>query len=84
MSRECSGELGTLDRIAHLLKAALAIDLDELERLVQEAHECAADLKEAPEERFPVSRQALRMFWRFRMYLGAVDEPVRSATEKPT
>ena len=84
MGREYSGQLGTLDRIAHLLKAALAIDLDELERLVQQAHECAADQKEAPEERFPVSRQALRMFWRFRTYLGAVDEPVRSATEKPT
>ena len=84
MGRECSGQLRTLHRIAHVLIAALAIDLDELERLVQEAHECAADQKEAPEEQFPVSRQALRMFWRFRMYLGAVDEPVRSFVEKPT
>ena len=83
MGRECSGQLGTLDRIAHVLRAALAIDLDELERLVQEAHECAADQKEAPEEQFPVSRQALRMFWRFRMYLGAVDDPVRSEAGRP-
>ena len=84
MGRECSGQLGTLDRIAHVLRAALAIDLDELERLVQEAHECAADQMEVPEEQFPVSRQALRMFWRFRMYLGAVNDPVRSDVGTPT
>lgn len=73
-----------MDRIARLLEAALTIDLSELERLVQEAHECAFDQMEAPEERFPVSRQALRMFWRFRIYLDAVDEPVRSDAGKPT
>ena len=84
MGREYSGQLGTLDQIAHLIKAALSIELDELEQLVQEAHECATDQKEAPEEQFPVSRQALRMFWRFRMYLGAVDEPVRSDVGRPT
>ncbi|MBU0640567.1 MAG: hypothetical protein KKB50_17030 [Planctomycetes bacterium] len=55
------------------MRATLAIDLAELERLVQEAHECARDQMEAPEERFPVSRQALRMFWRFRLYLDTVD-----------
>jgi len=71
-----SGQLGMLDRIAGLLQATLAIDLAELERLVQEAHECARDQMEAPEERFPVSRQALRMFWRFRLYLDAVDSPL--------
>lgn len=76
LDRTGSGQLGMLDRIAGLLQATLAIDLAELERLVQEAHECARDQKEAPEERFPVSRQALRMFWRFRLYLDAVDTPL--------
>ncbi|MBK9128204.1 MAG: hypothetical protein IPM13_10440 [Phycisphaerales bacterium] len=65
-----------LDRIAGLLQATLAIDLAELERLVQEAHECARDQMEAPEEHFPISRQALRMFWRFRLYLDTVDTPL--------
>ncbi len=65
-----------LERIADVLRATLAIDLAELEQLVQEAHECARDQVEAPEERFPVSRQALRMFWRFRLYLGDVDTPL--------
>ncbi len=71
-----SGQLGMLDRIAGLLQATLAIDLAELERLVQEAHECARDQMEAPEERFPISRQALRMFWRFRLYLDTIDTPL--------
>ncbi len=67
-----------------MLRATLAIDLDELERLVQEAHECARDQMEAPEERFPVSRQALRMFWRFRLYLDTVDAPFRTAGGETT
>ncbi len=65
-----------LERIAQVLHDTLVIDLAELERLVQEAHECARDQMEAPEERFPVSRQALRMFWRFRLYLDTVDTPL--------
>jgi hypothetical protein len=69
-------QLGLLDRIAQVVRGTLAIDLDELERIVQEAHECARNQKEDPEERFPVSRQALRMFWRFRMHLDSVDTPL--------
>lgn len=76
LNRTGSGQVGTLDRIADLLRATLAVDLAELERLVQEAHECARDQMEVPEERFPVSRQALRMFWRFRLYLDTVDTPL--------
>lgn len=69
-------QVGLLGHVAQVLRATLAVDVAELERLVQEAHECARNQKEAPEEHFPVSRQALRMFWRFRLYLEAIDTPL--------
>ena len=77
LSCSCLDQLGTLDRVAHVLDAALSIDLDDLERIVQEAHECAPSQMEDPEERFPISRQALRMFWHFRGHLEAVHDPIR-------
>lgn len=73
----CCNNLGTMDRIAHLLTGVLAIELEELDSLVQEAHRCPLNQRADPEERFPVSRQALRMFWRFRTNLGGIDEPLR-------
>ena len=51
----------------------MAINVDELERLVQQAHECALGQIEDPAEIFPVTRQALRMFWHFRRNLEAVE-----------
>ncbi len=65
------------NRVNHLLDDAMAISIDELERVVQEAHESTPKQMEDPDERFPVSRQALRMFWRFRCNLESVN--VRSA-----
>jgi hypothetical protein len=77
LSSERGGQFGTLDRIAKLLAATLAIDPDELERLVQAAHETERGAIDTPPEPFAVSRQALRMFWRFRLYLGGVSDPLR-------
>ena len=51
----------------------MAIDADELERLVQQAHECAFQQRKDPPELFAVSRQALRMFWYFQRNLEAVE-----------
>ncbi len=65
------------NRVNHLLDDAMAISIDELERVVQEAHESTSKQMEDPDERFPVSRQALRMFCRFRCNLESVN--VRSA-----
>ena len=81
--RRCAEQPGAIEQVAQLIAATLAIDLDELERLVQQAHECTPDQEEPPEQRFPVSRQALRMFWRFRIYLDSIDEPVRTDREAP-
>jgi len=78
LNDQCEQQIGTLDRITDLLEAVLSIDLADLERIVQEAHECAPSQMEEPEERFGVSRQALRMFWLFRKHLEAVDEPIRT------
>jgi hypothetical protein len=53
-------------------EASLGIPLEPLERLVQEAHESTPKQMHDPQERFPVTRQALRMFWHFRCNLEAV------------
>ena len=63
----------TVDRIAAILDAAVAIDVDDLERLLQEAHECDIRQIDDPPEPFAVSRQALRLFWRFRCSLESVE-----------
>jgi len=62
-----------LDCVACLLEAAMGIDMDEIELLVQQAHECDGKQIEDPPEPFPVSRQALRMFWHFRGNLESVE-----------
>lgn len=77
MNDQCEQQLCTLDRITDLLEAVLSIDLDDLERVVQEAHECTPSQMDEPEERFGVSRQALRMFWHFRKHLERIDDPIR-------
>ena len=79
MSCNCHKNASTIDRVQHCLEAAMAIDVDELERLVEQAHECAIDQIEDPAELFPISRQALRMFWYFRRNL----EAVQIHTEQP-
>lgn len=62
-----------LDRVARLLDEVKDIDLDELESLVQFAHECDIHQVSEPLQRFPISRQALRMFWMFRRNIETVD-----------
>ena len=62
----------TVQQVTVALNAVLAIPPDQLERLVQQAHESNCKQKDAPPERFPVSRQALRMLWHFRCNLDAV------------
>lgn len=78
MNHQCEQQLGTLDRISDLLEEVLSIHMDELERIVQEAHDCSPSQMDEPEDRFGVSRQALRMFWHFRTHLEKVDDPVGS------
>ena len=72
MTCDCHKNASTIGRVEHCLNAAMAIDLDELERLVEQAHECAISQMKDPSEPFPVSRQALRMLWYFRRNLEAV------------
>jgi len=60
----------TVDRV---LQAVVAIPIDRLERVMQEAHESDAGLMDPPPEPFPISRQALRMLWHFRCNIEAVD-----------
>ena len=72
MSCNCHKNTSTIDRVQHCINATMAIDLDELERLVEQTHKCAIDQIEDPPELFPISRQALRMLWYFRRNLEAV------------
>jgi len=75
---QCEQQLDMLDRISDLLEAVLSIDLDDLDQIVQEAHKCTPSQMDEPEERYGVSRQALRMFWLFRRHLEKVDDPIRN------
>jgi hypothetical protein len=63
----------SVDQVVALLQGVRALDLVELERLVQRAHECDIHQIGEPPEPFPVSRQALRMFWHFRCHLESVE-----------
>jgi len=61
-----------LKLIANALQNVMAIELDDLEKVMQQAHECDINQIPDPPEEFPVSRQALRMLWHFRCNLDAV------------
>jgi len=69
----CLEERSTVDRVAHVLDAVMDIDVAQLELLVQQAHECDVKQISDPPEPFPVSRQALRMFWHFRCNIESVE-----------
>ena len=69
----CLDNPNTVDRVAHLLDAVKRIGIDDLERVVQQAHECDIKQISDPSEPFPVTRQALRMFWHFRCNLESVE-----------
>ena len=69
----CLDNPSTVDRVVHLLDAVKRIGIDDLERIVQQAHECDIKQISDPPEPFPVSRQALRMFWYFRCNLESVE-----------
>jgi len=73
MPSACLKKKTTADRVAHVLDAVMGIDVADLELLVQQAHEC--DIKQIDDlpEPFPVTRQALRMFWHFRCNLESVE-----------
>ena len=60
-------------RIANVLDAVMTIDVADLEEVVQQAHECDIKQLADPAEPFPVTRQALRMFWHFRCNLESVE-----------
>ena len=69
----CLDNPSTVDRVAHLLHAVKGIGIDDLERIVQQAHECDIHQVTEPAEPCPVTRQALRMFWHFRCNLESVE-----------
>ncbi len=73
MSCACLEDPGTVDRVAHLLDVVKRIGIDDLEQVVQQAHECDIHQVSEPPEPFPVTRQALRMFWHFRCNLDLVE-----------
>jgi len=58
--------------VRRILDDVMAVPVEDLERVVQLAHESTAKQEEDPPERFGVSRQCLRMFWHFRCNLEAV------------
>jgi len=62
-----------VNQVESVLDATLRISVEALERAVQEAHESDTKQMDDPQERFPITRQALRMFWHFRCNLGAVE-----------
>ena len=68
----CLEKKTTVDRVAHVLDAVMDIDVADLEKVVQQAHECDVKQISDPPEPFGVSRQALRMLWHFRCNLDAV------------
>jgi len=69
----CLDNPNTVDRVAHLLDVVKGIGIDDLEQIVQQAHECDIKQITEPAEPFPVTRQALRMFWHFRCNLESVE-----------
>ena len=78
-------KLSPIERVENCLEEVMAIDIDELEQLVQQAHECAFNQIKDPAEIFSVSRQALRMLWQFRRNLEAVEIHAEPGTaEKET
>jgi len=62
-----------IDRVVDVLDLVMAIELVQLEDLMQQAHECDGRQLDDPPEVFAISRQALRMLWHFRCNLDAVD-----------
>ncbi|HOD84712.1 MAG TPA: hypothetical protein PKG77_25130 [Phycisphaerae bacterium] len=66
-----SNSASTVERVAQAIDAVMGIRVDDLERVVQEAHESDSKQIHDPEERFALPRQALRMFWHFRCNLEA-------------
>ncbi len=62
-----------LKLIASALQDVMNIELDDLEKIMQQAHECDAKQTTDPPESFEISRQALRMLWHFRCNLDAVE-----------
>ena len=69
----CLDKPSTVDRVAHLLDAVKRIGIDDIERVVQQAHECDIKQIAEPVEPFPITRQALRMFWHFRCNIESVE-----------
>ena len=73
MQASCNQSQQTMRRIGGLLEAVKQIDVDEVEDLVQLAHECDVRSVDAPTEPLPLTRQALRMFWMFRRNIETVE-----------
>ncbi len=68
-----SNSQGVAQQVMTVLDATLRIPVGALEQVVQEAHESDSKQVGDPPERFPITRQALRMFWHFRCNLESVE-----------
>ena len=62
----------TIHKVIHCLNMVMALPLDDLEKVMQQAHDSTAKQVFDPPDRFPISRQALRMLWHFRCNIEAV------------
>ena len=65
-------ETPALKSITTILHGVMAIEIEDLEKIMQQAHECEINQITDPPERFVISRQALRMLWHFRCNLEDV------------
>ena len=63
---------GTINAVIRCLDAVMAIPLDDLEKVIQQAHDSTPKQMYDPPDRFLVSRQALRMLWHFRCNIDSV------------
>ena len=61
-----------LNQIEQTFQAVSDVDINRLERLVQDAHQCSVHEEKDPPEKFAITRQALRMLWMFRRNIDAV------------
>jgi len=75
MTTTPSEQIQLADRIYHLVDLTMAIPIKDLELLLQEAHDAPTNQIEDPEEAFKVSRQAIRLFWIFRINLEYAADP---------
>jgi len=62
-----------LSQIADVLMAVMTIPLNDMEKVIQQAHTFRIYLRSKSPEKFTITRQALRMLWNFRRNIDRID-----------